>query len=618
MGALSSTSPYSDDADDRQGRVALCSTPESWYNKETNENPGGADASVPYENEMCHSEEGDFVVLMRNERNEVVAKSASRDLRHKIEGFERRHIFENAEAFTFNNTVNTLFFDSDRMTVKISPERVFSSNYRYWAVKGIKETDGSNGYFTGITENDGGSNIISNLVNTDIKYDEENNPVGVTCSGHLISPLVHGHNYVVQFFDEDRMLVDQMSFQAYSVRNMTFDIVPENAIVDIKIGVAGNSNVINLQQDADWRSLNIRLYLLYADGSVRDVTSEWVTNGGTTGRVIIDGLDNINSQNITPDGESGYEIKVHYFASSTNIDNPMVDPDNLVITHTYEIKIVPNSNESIAQVIPALWIEGSGQLDSRLCMKLYGLNKDENGKQYFVDHTYRLRNYATGQAVINEYEFINEGGISLVNENDPDKIYYKINNTIASSGGNTYYHVVPVRYGTLNSYKKYGFKTNAFWSDNFVRFASPVETDNPNNLEFSPTFKASIVNDVQSDTRLVFNKDQAHPENADFIDYLKNKFKITVNGHDIVPTHIRIRNGKVPSFWHVFTPVEITESKLLTNGILYNQSNISEMTYVNNKTPLIVEFINKSVDENNIVSINVTGLALFFVDTPNN
>jgi hypothetical protein len=617
MGALNSKSPYTDDIDDRQGRVALCSTPETWYNTHTTENPGGADASVPYPNEMAHTDEGDFVVMMRNERNEVVAKSASRDLRNKIEGFERRHIFENAEAFTFNNTVNTLFFDSDRMTVKISPERVFSSNYHYWAVKGIKETDGSNGYFTGITENDGGSNIISNLVNTDIKYDEQNNPIGVTCSGHLISPLVHGHNYIVQFFDEDRILVDQMSFQAYSVRNMTFDIVPENAIVDIKIGIAGNSNIINLQQDADWRSLNIRLYLLYADGSVRDVTSEWVTNGGTTGRVIIDGLDNINSQNITPDGESGYEIKVHYFASSTNIDNPMIDPDNLVITHTYEVKIVPNSSETIAQVIPSLWIEGSSNYNARICMKLFGLNRDDSGKQYFVDHTYRLRNDAAGNT---NGAFVHESSFELVNENDPNKIYYKLNGTIASTEGNTYFHVVPVKYGTLNATKKYGFKTNAYWSDNFVKFASPVETDNPNNLEFSPVFKASIINDIQSNSRLVFNKDQAHTGSSDaaFIDYLKNRFKITVNGHDVVPTHIRIRNGKIPTFWHVFTPVEITESNLLTNGILYNQSNNSEMTYVDNKTPLIVEFINKSMDENNVVTINVTGLALFFVDTTSN
>ena len=617
MGTLTSSSPYTDDADDRQGRVAVSSTPESWYNTNTDQNPGGRDETVPYPDEIAHTDKGDFVVLTRDENNNVVPKSASRDLRNKIEKLEKEHVFENAEAFVFNSSVNTLYFDSDRMTVKISPERVFSSNYRYWAVKGIKETEGSNGYFTGIRESDGGPNIISNLINTDIKYDESGNPIGVTCSGHLISPLVHGHNYVVQFFDEERILVDQMSFQAYSVRNMTFDIVPENTIVDIKIGSAGNGDIINLQQDANWRDLNIRLYLLYADGTIRDVTSEWNNNGGTTGRVIIDGLDDINSQNITPDEESGYEIKVHYIASSVNIDNPMVEPDKLTITHTYYIKIVPNSNENIAQVIPSLWIEGNTSNNAHLCMKLFGLNKDENGKQYFVDHTYRLRNDAVNNT---DGKFIYEGSIGLVNENDPDKIYYRINSTITSSGGNTNFHVVPVRYGTLNSKKWYGFKTVAYYADSFVRFASPVETDIPNNLELSPLYKMSIITDVANDSRLVLNKDADHSSlsNVEYIDHLKNKFKININNNDVVPTHIRIRNGKIPTFWHVFTPIELTEQNLLTNGILYNQSNLNEMTYVDNKTPLIVEFINRSKDENNNVVTIVTGLALMFVDTTSN
>ena len=617
MGVLNTSSPYTDDADDRQGRVAVSSTLESWFNVNTDQNPGGRDETVPYPDEIAHTKEGDFVVLTRDEDNNVVPKSASRDLRNKIENLEKEHIFENAEAFMFNSSVNTLYFDSDRMTVKISPERVFSSNYRYWAVKGIKETDGSNGYFTGIRESDGGSNIVSNLINTDIYYDESNNPVGVTCSGHLISPLVHGHNYVVQFFDEERILVDQMSFQAYSVRNMTFDVAPENAIVDIKIGSAGNGDIINLQQDANWRDLNIRVYLLYADGTIRDVTSEWITNGGTTGRVIIDGLDYINSQTITPDGESGYEIKVHYFASSVNIDNPMVEPDNLVITHTYHIKIVPNSSENIAQVIPSLWIEGNTANSAHLCMKLLGLNKDENGKQYFVDHTYRLKNDAVNNT---EGKFIYEGNIELVNEDDPDKIYYRINSTIASSGGNTNFHVVPVRYGTLNSKKWYGFKTVAYYADSYARFASPVETDIPNNLELSPLYKMSIITDIANDSRLVLNKDNEDGSlsNAEYIDHLKNKFKININNNDVIPTHIRIRNGKVPTFWHVFTPIELTETNLLTNGILYNQSNINEMTYVDNKTPLIVEFINRSKDENNNVVTIVTGLALMFVDTTSN
>ena len=130
----------------------------------------------------------------------------------------------------------------------------------------------------------------------------------------------------------------------------------------------------------------------------------------------------------------------------------------------------------------------------------------------------------------------------------------------------------------------------------------------------------SIITDTANDSRLILNKDIDHSSlsNVEYIDHLKNKFKININNNDVVPTHIRIRNGKIPTFWHVFTPIELTEQNLLTNGILYNQSNLNEMTYVDNKTPLIVEFINRSKDENNNVVTIVTGLALMFVDTTSN
>ena len=116
MGVLNTSSPYTDDADDRQGRVAVSSTLESWFNVNTDQNPGGRDETVPYPDEIAHTKEGDFVVLTRDEDNNVVPKSASRDLRNKIENLEKEHIFENAEAFMFNSSVNTLYFDSDMNT----------------------------------------------------------------------------------------------------------------------------------------------------------------------------------------------------------------------------------------------------------------------------------------------------------------------------------------------------------------------------------------------------------------------------------------------------------------------------------------------------------------------
>ena len=72
MGVLNTNSPYEDDADDRQGRVAVSSTPESWFNINTDQNPGGRDETVPYPDEIAHTDKGDFVVLTRDENNNVV------------------------------------------------------------------------------------------------------------------------------------------------------------------------------------------------------------------------------------------------------------------------------------------------------------------------------------------------------------------------------------------------------------------------------------------------------------------------------------------------------------------------------------------------------------------
>lgn len=610
MSELARSTPYVDDADDRQGRVAIESTPESWFNLNTTENPGGADQTVPYPDEFAHTPEGDFVVLTRNENNEVVPKSASRDLRNKIEALEQKHVFENAEAFVFNSAVNTLYFDTERMTVKISPERVFSSNYKYWAVKGFNLSDGNNGYFTGIQSESGNGDITSNLVNTDTAYDDDGNPIGVTCSGHLIAPLVHGHNYVVQFFDNERILVDQMPFQAYSVRNMTFDTVPEASIIDITLGSI-TGNVIQLEQNRQWSDLALRIYLLYANSNVRDVTSEWVTNGGSTGRVIITGLENINSESITPQDEAGFEIKVHYFASSVNIDNPLVDPDNLVITHTYEVRIVPNAEESIEQVIPSLWINGNTN-SAKLCMKVFGINKDENGHRYFVDHTFRMKGR------VGDAGFVNEGSVNVINPLDSNKVYFEMSGTIASSGGNTFEHVIPVTYGTLNQEQQYAFKTNAYYPDSFVKYTKPIPGDNSNTMSFGSVFKARLVNGRDGNSRMIFEIDGDHTgmSVSEYISYLKDKFKANVNGTFIEPTHIRIRNGKVPSFWHVNIPLELS-ADLFTNGFLYNQSSDLD-TLVENKTPLIVEFVNRQTDsEQNMVN-TLTSLNLCFVDTNNN
>lgn len=612
--AIQTSTPYTDDADDREGRVAIVSTPETWFKEDTTASPGGADETVPYEDEIAHTADGDFVVLTRDpETNQVVPKSASRDLRKKIEDYEKKNVFQNAEAFVFNSALNTLYFDSDRKTVKISSDRVFSTSYKYWAICGVSAKDGEPVFYTGIeSENvDGTSSVKSNLINTSVVNDKGGVPVGVTCTGHLVANLTHGANYRVVFYDADMIQIDQAIYQAYNVRAMTFDVNPESSIVDVQIGATGIANdTLTLEQGQPWSKLALRVYLKYANGETKDITSEWATNGASTGRVNISGLDDIDSTTVTPDDADGQKIKVTYYLASTNVDNAMVDPDTLSISHTYKVRIVANSEESIDQVIPSVWIEGSTSANARVCMKIFGINKDSNGKTYFVDNTYRLRDKTNSDG------FIDQNSISVINNDNPDKIYFKFNAEIATEQSFT--HVIDIPYGTLAKTKKYAFKTRGIWSNVYSEYTDPIQSDNVNlSGDFKPEhiLKAKLLNSTDGTTRLVFEKDSAHTttENDKYITYLKETYSNSINGKNVQPTHIRIRNGKDPTYWHSLM-IELN-SNIFTQGIICSQPEVGHLAYLGPKTPLIVEFIAKSTDEATLnVEKNVTKLALYFVD----
>ena len=611
MANLVTSSPYIDDADDRQGRVAIESTLEEYFNIETTLNPGGKDQTVPYPDEIAHTKEGDFVVLTRDENNNVVPISASRDLRKKFEALEKKNLFRNAEAFVFNSQVNVLYFDADRMTVKISPERIFNKNYAYWAIRGIDSMSGDPTYYTGVTSGTINGDVTSHFVNTDIVNDTDGNPIGVTCSGHLILPLTHGFNYMVQFFDSDRILIDQMPFQAYSVRSMTFDTVPENAIVDVQLNSFGDT--INLARGASWKDLALRVYLRYSDSTLRDVTSEWTTYGGTTGRVNISGLEDINSDEITGPDQDGFKIVVTYYLATTNIDNPLVDPDTLSISHTYTVRIVANEQkDEPLRVVPVMWTKGSGN-NTQVCLKIYGVNSDGTTNTFFNDYTYKLRN-----KIINP-EVTTEGTFSLENAEDSNKIYFFLSNVLKGNSAITTQHTFPIPFNA-NEEMKYTFKARHYEDSKNVSITKAVQGDgNTLDVEDVVINKVRLITGSDGVPRLVFVNPNSELSNDR---YANDKFKtdhgITINKTVYTPNCIRIRNGKNPTNWHVSNPVNIDE-KLFSpiSGITYTQFADGSESFVDIGTPLIVEFIYRDVDSNQNVNQIITDIAEYFVNSNN-
>ena len=605
MASLTSSSPYSDDLADKEGRVAIQSTPEEFYNTQTNENPGGNDKTVPYENEFAHSQEGDFVVLMRDAQNNVVPVSASRELRKKIEKWESEHIFENAEAFVFNAQVNVIYFDNDRMTVKISPDRVFPSAYKYWAVVGVDGT-----YFTGITTSDGTGNISSNLVETETVLDGDGNPVGVACSGHLVNRMTHGHNYVVQFFDSEGIIISQMSFQAMGVRNMGYNIQPKEAITDIcavPANQGGSSKTdwpetFTINQGGSWRDLALRFYLIYGDEHSKDVTSEWSTDGGTTGRLHVTGLDRIDTSVITDsaNGVDPQEIEVRYYVTSANVENPLVDPDTFSISHKYKIVIVPNQNEEPIKVLPVLWMERLSEHSSSkvLAMRLVALNAygDTQERLVFTDYTYRLRNVFSAMS-----------NFTIQNANDPNRVKY-----IWNGGSGNYEFQVRLPYGTMNDTKEYNIKLDIPNNESEVGYvvSNAGETASVKDIRHMTLVTTTGV----EGSRLFFTLPTGVTA-SDFIDSLKDEYgyKPASSSTKILPTHIRIRSAKNSSEWNVgfMREVELNSDTVYTggsSGILFDVFDAD--TAVGASTPLVVEFVYKSQDGSTSF---VTGIELFYV-----
>ncbi|MGL4949585.1 MAG: hypothetical protein ACRC5M_04325 [Anaeroplasmataceae bacterium] len=597
------SSPYADDADDRQGRVAIISTDEEWFNKNTTENPGGADASVPYAGEFAHSKDGDFVVLTRDENNKVVPISASRDLRKRFEKLEDENVFKNAEAFVFNSAVNTVYYDIDRMTVKISAERVFSTNYKYWAIRGVRVEDGKPMYYTGILDSDGSGNILSNMINTDSVFNDAGELVGVTCSGHLVVPLEHAHNYLVQFFDSEGMVIEQLPFQAYSVRNMTFDTVPENGIVSVKFATTGST--INLFRGSSWNDLGLRVIISFSDGSARDVTSEWTSTNGTIGRVKVEGLEDIDSNILTPDGEAGYPVKLSYYVTTTNIDNPLFDPDTLSISSEYNVRIIPNNDDEVLFMWPTMWIDGpiDASSKSRVCFKIFTLNITSKRDTYLCDQTYKIR------SLRHSYEFFGAEDGDVTNETDPERIFYDFE---YSTFAKTLTHNIPV-YSGENKIIKYQFKSKSEYNENrIVQFSYP-RINSAGNDDFYTTYYLEKFNDSKMNSRLKFVSHLG--ANTTYLNNLNDLIEtntLTLGSEVRAPTHIKIRNGRVPTTWHLNTAIPL-DTSLYSQGFFYNQY-ADSYEFVTTGTPVIVEFIQRVTNEiTGMVTSNITSIRTFFV-----
>ena len=173
--------------------------------------------------------------------------------------------------------------------------------------------------------------------------------VSVPQVGGLVGEVTNGNSYMVEFYDANRNLVNIQAYQAIKVRTASTDLCPDTAITDMYV-TTNQQNAdgsIYLYQGQNVDELEIQTTVKYADGRRRDVSAE-ETYGG---RLVIQGLDELDVSTITGTGDEPQYIEVVYNMVRSNTSyssNSSYNTDNGAL-------ITPASN-TIKLQVPVLSI----------------------------------------------------------------------------------------------------------------------------------------------------------------------------------------------------------------------------------------------------------------------
>jgi hypothetical protein len=584
----STNSPYNEDDNDNTlgSRLAIQSTPLTWFNTNTNSPAGGDDKTIPYENEFAHDPDtGAIYILTRDPAtNKVVPKCHSMTLSSKIQELESSGILDNAMAFAFNREIYKLYFDPNRQTVKAGEDQIFDPSHKYYAIRGTEFDEHNNPvYYTGIEASDGSGNILSYFVDLIERKDSNNNTIMIFSTGHLIRPMEHGKNYIVEFYDTDKVIIRTIPFQAVNVRYLTFDMTPDNAIMDIiaitNYPYEGDSWKCQLHQGQSWRDIGLRVFAQYAgDAQFKDITHESEIGN----KLRIEGIENITTTELTSSVGKPQEFDIIYYLSQASNSNPLVDPITLSIKHKMEVYIIPDMSDIPYGLVIGIWKEITGSSTATLCFKVYGLFATEDNKSRGVlrDITSTLKS------------------LPLTNtQYNPNKD--RFDSTLV--GGNPEFKLT-VPYG-FNSTKDFYLKVYSSGGAT-VGAVQYVVTQTPSS-SVNPETKPSILW-VNTGGRSYMRFDST----TNSIESLKAKYSYREHGGDaMIPTHVTIRNAEYPSMVYADKVAisTVNSNFLVSTNALYP---------IRTVMPVIVEFDILTLDANgNVLDSRCTGADMFTVQT---
>lgn len=339
------------------GRVAVTYYPLTFFNP-----PAGSSAAPvkPYPNEPAIDEATQIIYYAKYNTDGTYAwVSQIETLTNFMNALTNTGIMANAAAFVQNRKIYRFFFDSTLWTCNLDSTLLFDPTVsRYWAIREPKaNANGQFNYLTGVTNTAG--NVVANYVDF-ATIQQGGNTWAVAAVGSLVTLPVSGQSYVVEIYDASGMLTNSLVFQAISSKGVNVNLTPDNAIVDMLFvsnrQLSGSANTVYLYQNESFNSLDYRVFLQYADGSVQDITYQQFTGG----KLQITGLSSISTANIG----SGQTFVVTYYINAGVALVPAVGTglsvSQLSVSKTISVNIAANSlYNTIDKVVVVPYISGS-------------------------------------------------------------------------------------------------------------------------------------------------------------------------------------------------------------------------------------------------------------------
>jgi hypothetical protein len=550
----------------------------------------GPHAIKPKHEEIAYDEKTrDLVLFLEDEFGNMVEYNTIAELREYITTLKNSGIFTSAAAFVNNRKIYRFYFDMNNGTARLDSELRFDPLYRYYAIREISL--GNNGEFiyvtgvrgTGTPEYDFNGNEIgvsaaSNLVDMNIEDSEsgDGTQVSVPQVGGIVREIMPGNTYTVEFYDANRVLVNTLSFQAIAVRVSDLDLSPDTAVVDMYIRtnrpMTNNTDACFLYRGENTGNLDIRVFLKYADGRTRDVTFENVING----RLVIQGLDEINSDIITGNNDAPQHFRVTYTLIRTNASLPpsstetpegaVINPMSLTISKDVDVYILEDIFSNLEKIIPAAYVtQNQNTLEGEIAVRFFGL-------------------YESG----NIYDITNI--CMYTNANGLQKNNFGVEQNLS----------IQIPYGNAGSYKSFNFTLYCAMDSKNVKInTNPIRVIYANLMNTGGgLFSGSFIG--------IGKKDENNNNfiNEDITNLMVALEELTFHG--ITPNYFRVRDVIDSSYTYTEEASSIGPGGL---GYLATQGHEP----IKDK-PVLIEFFRKNTDgQGNFTNIYKTGALVFYI-----